>query len=152
MKTCGAAPPVPVYRVLLIGENRHGLVARRAVLEQSGYQVIVCEGSEAGLEEFARDRFDLVITDYRMRGLNGAEVIARLKSTRQSVPVVLISSVANVLGLTEQNTGADAVLHKSANEVQHMTRIVGRLLGAKPGRKAPLKQRTAVAAAAAHRV
>jgi len=41
------------------------------------------------------------------------------------------------LGLTESNTGADAVIQKSAHEVSHLLRAVSRLLRRKPARKGP---------------
>jgi hypothetical protein len=45
------------------------------------------------------------------------------------------------LGLTEENTGADAVIPKSANEVAHLLRSVKRLVNGKPLRKPPSRQR-----------
>jgi hypothetical protein len=41
------------------------------------------------------------------------------------------------MGLNEDNTGADVVIQKSANEVAHLVRSVNRLLRRKPTRKAP---------------
>jgi hypothetical protein len=51
------------------------------------------------------------------------------------VPVILISEFVDALGLNEENTGADAVIQKSANEVSHLIRAVGRLLRRKPAKK-----------------
>jgi hypothetical protein len=41
----------------------------------------------------------------------------------------------DALGLSEGNTGADVVIQKSANEVSHLVRSVGRLLRRTPPRK-----------------
>jgi hypothetical protein len=41
----------------------------------------------------------------------------------------------DALGLSEDNTGADVVIQKSANEVSHLVRAVARLLRKKPVKK-----------------
>lgn len=63
-----------------------------------------------------------------MPSMNGVELIAEFRKSRASVPVVLVSGMVEVLGLTEANTGADAVVAKNANEVSHMVRAVNRLV------------------------
>ena len=42
--------------------------------------------------------------------------------------IILLSGFVEPLGLTEQNTGADAVITKSANEPAHLVRSVKRLV------------------------
>ncbi len=69
-----------------------------------------------------------MVTDFRMPGMNGIELIRELRALRPEVPVILISGYTEALGLTEASTGADAVLAKSAHEVSHLTRAVTRLL------------------------
>ena len=61
-----------------------------------------------------------------------------------SVRCKLISGMVEVMGLTEQNTGADAVIAKTNTEVQNMVRTVSRLL--RKTRKPPARTgRTAAA-------
>lgn len=119
----------PVRRILLIDDNRNGLAARKAVLEAEGYVVDACSSPSEGLALFAsREDFQLVVTDYRMPGMLGTEVIKALREQRPAVPVLLVSGMVDVLGLNEQNTGADAVIAKNNTEVQNMVRAVSRLL------------------------
>lgn len=115
-------------RILLVDDNKLGLAARKSVLEELGYVMTTAvEGKEA-LEQFARQKFDLVITDYRMPRMNGVELIKKIRELAPAVPIIMISGYAEALGLTEASTGADAVIAKSANEVQHLVRSVSRLL------------------------
>ncbi|HYZ84609.1 MAG TPA: response regulator, partial [Bryobacteraceae bacterium] len=86
-------------RILLIDDNRNGLLARKVVLEEQGYSTVVANTPEGGLEEFREGGFDLVVTDFRMPGMNGKEVIEEIRKTNASVPVVLISGLVDPLGL-----------------------------------------------------
>jgi CheY-like chemotaxis protein len=87
------------------------------------------------MEQFASRKFDLVVTDYKMPRMDGLELIAGLRKTSPELPVILISGFVDSLGLSEENTGADVVIQKSANEVSHLVRSVARLLRKKPAKK-----------------
>jgi len=122
-----AAPSSP-SRLLLVDDNKLGLSARKVVLEELGYEVHTVLDAEDALALAACHSFDLVITDYKMPRMCGTEFIRRLREFRPAVPVVMISGFVDALGLDERNTGADAVISKSSNEVQHLIRTVRSLL------------------------
>jgi CheY-like chemotaxis protein len=122
------AASAPARRILLIDDNRNGLAARRSLLEAEGYAVTACNSPHDALELFKDGGFHLVITDYRMPVMNGTEVIQALRKQCPDVRVVLMSGMVEVLGLNEQNTGADAVIAKNNTEVPNMIRTVSRLL------------------------
>ena len=148
MRPSGASRTAPVIRVLIIDDNRNGLLVRRAILEQAGYSTSTAQCPVEGLRAFEQGDFDLVITDYRMPILGGVEVIQRIRSVRPETPIILISSVAEVLGLDERTTGANAVISKTANEAQQMLRTVARLLRTRSARKNVAKSHRAAAASA----
>lgn len=131
-------------RILLVDDNAHGLSARRAVLEELGYRIATASNAGDALEQFQRQTFELVVTDYKMPRMNGVELIERLRKHAPEVPVILVSGFVDALGLSEASTGADAVIQKSANEVSHLVRTVGRLLR-KPASKKPAAQEAAKA-------
>src|SRR5689334_420666 len=122
-------------RILLVDDNASGLRARQAVLQEIGYRVLTASSGEEALELFAPQKFDLVITDFKMARLDGRELIARLRKKAPDLPVILISGYVDALGLNEENTGANAVIQKSAHEVSHLIRTVARLLRQAPKRK-----------------
>ena len=146
MKFTKAATPAPLLKILLIDDNRQGLQARKTVLEEQGYATTIAGSGEDGIELFVNDSFDLVVTDYKMPRMNGAEVIAQIQSHRPGTPTVLISGMVEALGLNEQNTGADVVLAKSNNEVAHLIRAVNRLLRVKIPKKPVRSQSLALKA------
>ena len=124
-------------RILLVDDNRNGLVARKTVLEELGYHIVAVDQASEAWERFQREAFDLVITDYKMPRMSGLELIRRIREHSPGIPILLISGFADTLGLTEASTGADLVLQKSANEVQQMVRAVARLLKKKVAPKKP---------------
>jgi CheY-like chemotaxis protein len=137
MKSSPSAPPV----VLLIDDSRDGLLVRRALLEEQGYQVQIASNGEDGLKLFIRTAFDVVVTDYRMPVMTGLELIRRIREVRPATPVVLLSGVVEPLGLTEANTGADAVIAKNNTEATNLIRSVRRLINRPPARKPAMSQR-----------
>jgi CheY-like chemotaxis protein len=115
-------------RILLVDDNRSGLMARRAVLEELGYLTDGAENGTVALDLAAGQRYDLVVTDFRMPDMDGVELIARLRATNPELPIILLSGFVDAIGLNEKTTGANVVLMKSANEVMHLVRSAGRLL------------------------
>jgi CheY-like chemotaxis protein len=129
----------PSYRaeapalILLVDDNRDGVLARRSVLEELGYKVVpACCGSDA-LKLVEQQNFDLVITDYKMSPVDGMQLIAHLRERNFSNPIILLTGFADSLGLTPKSTGADVVIQKSANEIANLLRHTKRLLN--PPRK-----------------
>lgn len=125
-------------RILLVDDNANGLSARQSVLAELGHRITTASSGAEALEQFAHHKFDLVITDYRMPRMDGLELIAQLREKSPEMPVILISGYVDALGLSEATTGADVVIQKSANEVGHLVRSVGRLLRR---RKPPASER-----------
>ena len=84
----------------------------------------------------------MVVTDYKMPKMNGVELIERLRQRDPNARIIMLSGFVEPLGLTEENTGADAVIAKSANEAAHLTRWVKRLVNRTTARKPPPRKRT----------
>ena len=126
--------------ILLVDDNKDGLVVRKSVLEELGYRVEVCPNAEDALKMCAESRFDLIVTDYKMPRMNGTEFIARVRKVDPGIRVILLSGFVDPLGLTEENTGADSVVAKSSREPVHLVRAVKRLLNRPTPRKPPATQ------------
>ena len=126
--------------ILLVDDNRDGLLVRRCLLEEIGCCVQIAVNGEEGFKLFQAGKFDVVVTDYRMPRMNGGELIQRIRALEPNARIVLLSGFVEPLGLTEQNTGADAVLLKSANEPAQLMRTVKRLVN-RTVRKPPGSQK-----------
>lgn len=140
-KSTGGAPAV-VQRILLVDDNHNGLLARKAVLSAEGYEVTACSSAAEALKHFAQTPFALLVTDYRMPEMDGKQLIQAVREMRPDIRTVLVSGMVDVLGLNEQNTGADAVIAKNNTEVANMVRTVGRLLRKPPSSQKGRAQRS----------
>jgi CheY-like chemotaxis protein len=135
--------PVSNPEILLVDDNRDGLLVRKSLLEELGYGVQIANNGEEGLKLFEASNFDVVVTDYRMPRMDGVQLIAHIRKRNPNARIILLSGFVEPLGLTEQNTGADAVIAKSSNEPAHLVRWVKRLLNRATSRKPPATQKNA---------
>lgn len=126
--------------ILLVDDNKLGLTARRAVLEELGYRVTIAANAVDALKRFPENAYDLVLTDFKMPRMDGTQLIREVRKLDPAMPVILLSGFADALGLDEETTGADIVIQKSANEVNLMIRAVRKLLRQKAVRKPPASQ------------
>jgi CheY-like chemotaxis protein len=129
--------------ILLVDDNPHGLVARKALLEELGHQIATARDGEEAFALFRSLRPRIVVTDFRMPKMCGGELIRLIKEIDPGTAVILLSGFVEPLGLTEQSTGADVVIAKSAGEVRSLLRAVDRVLNPRIGRKPPERQRAA---------
>jgi CheY-like chemotaxis protein len=135
-----SATPVIQPRILLVDDNANGLKARKMVLEELGYGIVTATNGHDALERFEPRKFDLVVTDFKMPRMDGLELIVNLRQLEPEIPIILISGFVDSMGLNEENTKADAVIQKSANEVSHLSRAVARLLRQQSSRQKPARK------------
>lgn len=66
------------------------------VLEGAGHQFAACESGESALGLFDSDSFDLVISDLAMPGMDGHELIRRIRLLDEDIPIIMITGVGDV--------------------------------------------------------
>src|SRR3989337_1750004 len=110
---------------ILIVEDEYA-VARgvQYALQQEGYAVTVARSGEEGVEFATQQAPDLVILDVRLPGMDGFEVLRRLRSTGSKAPVLFLTArddeVDKVIGL---ELGPDDYLTKPFGLRELMSRI-----------------------------
>jgi nitrogen regulation protein NR(I) len=82
----------PVYRVLLIEDDTSAANALRRVLAAEGHQVSCEARGDSGLARAQSDEMDVVITDLRLPGLNGLELVRQLHSAKPRLPIILMTA------------------------------------------------------------
>ena len=114
--------------VLLVDDNRDGLLARCSVLEEHGYRVLLANSGADAIQSLDNQSCDLVITDYKMASMDGLELIIKLRERNIKCPIILLTGYAERLSFANKETGADVVIEKSADEVTNLVRCAKRLL------------------------
>jgi DNA-binding NtrC family response regulator len=82
--------------VLLIDDEAIALSNLTHVFEREGYEVTACNNGESGLAAMQSTEFDLVLTDLRMPGIDGMDVLRHVRETAPDVPVIVITGHASL--------------------------------------------------------
>ncbi len=80
-------------RTVLVVEDEDSI--RRVIeftLQEAGYAVLTAADGAAGLELATREGVDLIVSDVRMPGMDGVELLARVKAMNPDLPAVLLTA------------------------------------------------------------
>jgi DNA-binding NtrC family response regulator len=100
-------------RILVVDDEEHVRILFSRVLQKEGYEVECASSGSEAIEKLAKSSFDLVVTDLKMNGLDGLDIVRKGKTVNQKVPFILISGygTAQTAG-TAAREGADMFLMK----------------------------------------
>jgi CheY-like chemotaxis protein len=78
----------------------HEVLARLSceILEMQGYRAVSAYDGQDALHKFTRGDFDMVVTDFRMNGMNGVELARKLHEHKPDVPVIIVTGYGPVDG------------------------------------------------------
>ena len=94
-------------KILVIDDEKPTLTMFRLFLDAYGYAVFTAENGAEGLEIFKRERPRIVITDVKMPGVDGLNVMRQMKDIDPGVEVIVITGHGDT-DLAEQAMDRDA--------------------------------------------
>lgn len=56
------------------------------------YEVVVCDNGKEVIKHITKEKFDLLITDIKMPGIHGLEVIERIRERDKTIPIIICSA------------------------------------------------------------
>ena len=77
--------------ILCIDDDAAILCYEKALLERSGYGVLIAPSAQQGLKLATTRTCDAVLLEYEMSGMNGHEVAAEIKLVKPKLAVILLS-------------------------------------------------------------
>lgn len=83
-------------RILAVDDQRYFRELIEGLLDDEGYAVQTCGSAEDALHILERDDFDVILTDLVMPGIDGAELVRRVKERRPEQAVVMVTGVVDV--------------------------------------------------------
>ncbi|MGP1455102.1 MAG: sigma-54-dependent transcriptional regulator [Treponema sp.] len=84
------------FRILVIDDEKNIREGLQIALEDEGYEVLTAEDGTSGLHTALSEAIDLIITDLRMPGTSGQEVLQKVTSQTPGVPVIVLTGHGTV--------------------------------------------------------
>lgn len=112
--------------ILTVDDEVHILELVSYNLEREGYQVLKAETGEEALELLEKNKIDLVLLDWMLPGMDGIEVLRRIRADqgKRKMPVILLTAkndeISKVVGL---EVGSDDYLAKPFGIYELLARI-----------------------------
>jgi two-component system, sensor histidine kinase and response regulator len=108
-------------RILVVDDEKEvRTVLFRALTQMGGFHVEVAESAEAALEKIAKEDFDLVLTDLRLPGRDGLQLVSEIVRTKPAIITIVLTGHATIdSALEAMKRGASDYLRKPV-ELQEM--------------------------------
>lgn len=83
----------------------HEVLARLSceILEMQGYRAVSAYSAADALEKFEKEPFDILVTDFRMEGMNGLELAKKVHAKNPQVPVIIVTGYGPIDGGKDVN-------------------------------------------------
>ena len=82
--------------ILIVDDEPNYLIVLSELLKEEGFEVLTAQRGEEGLRLVEETDLDLVITDMRMPGMDGVELLRAIKSHNTNLPVIMITAFGEV--------------------------------------------------------
>jgi DNA-binding response OmpR family regulator len=76
-------------KILLVEDEKMLGLLYEEELAKEGYQVVVVHDADAAMGKVKTEKFDLIVTDIRMPGKDGIELIASIMGMRKDIPIII---------------------------------------------------------------
>jgi DNA-binding response OmpR family regulator len=83
------------HNILVVDDEENMLALLKRVLGKAGYRVSCADEGKGALQLAREGHFHLAIVDVSMPGMDGIEVLRRLKGIDKQLPVIMISAFAS---------------------------------------------------------
>ena len=109
----GRSPVKDKGRVVVIDDEVNAVAALETLLREDGYEVAGAHDARAGLALLERLDADIVLTDLRMPGMDGLELLAKVKEMRPDTMVIVMTAYGTVkTAVKAMKMGAEDYLGK----------------------------------------
>jgi DNA-binding NtrC family response regulator len=119
----------PNFRILVIDDEKIVCDRLSMELERAGFEVEAYTESGQALQRISSQHFDLVITDIKMRGPDGIEVMKFVKENHPSTRVIVITGFATVDTAREVLKGGAVDFIPKPFKMSQLRELVLRLAG-----------------------
>jgi DNA-binding NtrC family response regulator len=130
----------PAHRILLVEDESAILQFSTEVLVRGGYQVTAVEGCEAAWEAIQSASYELLVTDNKMPGMSGLELVSKLRSAQIGLPIIVASGGVEAEEFTQNQSLQPAIALPKPFTAKQLLETVAEALrraGGEPGHTEP---------------
>ena len=86
----------PHERILIVDDEENVLVLFKRVLAKEGYQVECASSAYEALNRLENNSFNLVLTDLKMDGMDGIDLVRKSKAVNPALPFIMITAYGTI--------------------------------------------------------
>ena len=106
------AQAVDTARVLIVDDNMNALRALEYVLDRAGFDVDCAASGSVALDRLRQSSYDVVVSDLKMPGMSGLELLNSIQSFRPGLPVLILTAHGTI------DNAVEAVRHGAVDYLQ----------------------------------
>ncbi len=99
-------------KILVVDDNNVLLIVVSKMLSRLGYEVSSADSGEDGLSIFRQNKFDIVLSDYEMPGMDGVAFACSIKKKSPCTWVVIMTGAGRETVFSRKSTAVDEVISK----------------------------------------
>jgi DNA-binding NtrC family response regulator len=99
-------------KILIIDDNNDLRIVVSKMLSRLGYEVSSADSGENGLSIFLENKFDIVLSDYEMPGMDGVALACSVKKRSPRTRVVIMTGAGKETVFSRNSTAVDEVISK----------------------------------------
>lgn len=115
------------HNILLVDDQREVLRFLHSALDtvkNANFKIVECQSGEEAVMESSRHKIDLLVTDYKLPGMTGVELIGRIRSRHADAKTILVSGITDRKARQEMlNVGALAVFDKPVTVAEFLDAV-----------------------------
>ena len=119
-------------KIMVIDDENIVCSMTKAVLEQEGYRVETFSSAQPALNRLKEEKFDLIITDLKMKGIDGMEILKTIKTESPGTKVIMITAFASLDAAIEALRGKVDDFFPKPIKFSDLKACIRRLLALEP--------------------
>ena len=111
-------------KILLVEDEELVGIMVKINLEAIGYQVTWLQSGTSVVDMVKTEAFDLLLLDINIPGINGLEIIKKLRKAGEKVPIMMLTAMNNIkIKVEALENGADDYLNKPFDVPEMIARV-----------------------------
>ncbi len=111
-------------KILIVEDEKKIANSLKKNFNDEGFETTVCYNGTEALEVVSKEKFDLILLDWRLPEITGIDVCKRIRSANNLTPIILLTALTNITNKVEAlDSGADDYVTKPFSFEEVLARV-----------------------------